>query len=431
MFSSFKLEKALAAMVLLTLIAVVAERNVLKVTKVIDHDSGLAATVYDDRVNGGATRSAFLDRDKFKWSCDLEQKVQYPFCGFELIFDPAREKGIDLSNFTKVRIWLDYKGPGRTIRIYLRNFDLAYSVPGFNATTKYNQIEFDAALLRDGPIEFNMSDFFVANWWLHQLNVHPEFSHPQFDNIVVFEVQTGNNSPRGHYELQLQRIEFTGHRLSTQRWYQFILGAWLVIALLFLAARILWLNRELKRRKRREQELLEVNQLLDMRGQQLEEIAKTDPLTGAFNRQGIEDAIKTGLLEWRRSRKPLSIIMLDVDHFKKVNDTYGHAVGDSVLTGIVDLVQRNVRAGDMFARWGGEEFVLVCRDTTASDARLLAEKLRSLIAAASFSHGVEITVSMGVAMLGGEETLDQLFIRADMSLYDAKKSGRNRVILAS
>jgi diguanylate cyclase (GGDEF)-like protein len=162
----------------------------------------------------------------------------------------------------------------------------------------------------------------------------------------------------------------------------------------------------------------------------LEEKSKTDSLTGAFNREGIEEIIKLGLWEWRSHRKPLSIVMLDIDFFKRINDTYGHAVGDHVLSTLSNLVQDYVRTDDLFARWGGEEFVLVCRNTRVEQAAIIAEKLRELIECHEFEENLRVTVSMGVATLSAIEPLEQLFKSADDALYDAKEQGRNRVVVA-
>lgn len=218
--------------------------------------------------------------------------------------------------------------------------------------------------------------------------------------------------------------------LTSERWYQAIVGSWLIAALLVLGLRIVRLNRELRRKNQRERELLEINSLLDQRGQQLEQKAKTDPLTGAFNRTGIEEALKVGLEERRRAARSLSIVMLDVDRFKPINDTYGHAVGDRILAGLSALVQENIRSTDLFARWGGEEFTLVCHDTDLRDAAAIAEKLRVKISLHDFGDELGVTASFGVATLGARESLEQMFERADQALYRAKEQGRNRVVVS-
>lgn len=429
MFSNFKFEKALAALVILTLGAVIAERNIIKSKTVIETNQGFEVSVYDDGGVGGGSRSELIDAENFEWRCELREGSRFPYCGFEILFNPDRQNGLDLSGYDQVKIWLDYKGPGESVRFYLRNFDPLYSKPGDNSSTKYNQVEFSTELL-DRPVELALDDFFVANWWIQARKVPPKLSHPQFNNVVVFEVQTGNGAPLGTHEFKLNRLEFTGSGTSTQLWYQVILAVWLGAAILYLSGRVLFQGQELKKRRQRERELEEINVLLDTRGKELEEMTKKDALTGAFNRQGVEEAMTLGLAESRRANKPLSIIILDVDFFKKINDQHGHAVGDRILMGLSELVQGNIRSEDQFARWGGEEFVLVCRNTPVEQAFQLADKLRQLIANYQFEDDLQVTASLGVASLASWESLDQLFVRADEALYEAKASGRNCVKMA-
>ncbi|MDQ2075933.1 GGDEF domain-containing protein [Marinimicrobium sp. ABcell2] len=427
--SRFGVEIALALFVVLTLVAIVAERPILQTGFTIDARHG-EVSHYNDSVDGGLSTSEIIDSDAMEWRCVLAEQAIYSFCGFELILDQARTDGLDLRNYDRIRIWLDYEGPTESIRFYLRNHDPVYSTPELHDTTKYNQIEFDAEMASGGPFEFSMHDFFVANWWFQRYRIAPELAHPQFDNIVVLEVQTGSAPQPGLHTFRMERVEFTGQVLTSERWYQGIVGSWLIAALVFLGSRTVKLNRELRRRSQRERELLEINALLDHRGQQLEQKTKTDPLTGAFNRTGIEEALKVGLEERRRAGKPLSIVMLDIDQFKPINDTYGHAVGDRILTALSTLVQENIRGSDLFARWGGEEFALVCRNTSLRDAAAIAEKLRVKISLHHFDEDVGVTASFGVATLGERESLEQIFERADQALYRAKDLGRNRVVVS-
>jgi diguanylate cyclase (GGDEF)-like protein len=110
--------------------------------------------------------------------------------------------------------------------------------------------------------------------------------------------------------------------------------------------------------------------------------------------------------------------------------TYGHAIGDHVLSALSHIVKQHIRTNDLFARWGGEEFVLLCRDTKIEKATLIAEKIRELIANFAFKDNVRVTASFGVATLNANETLEQLFNNADKALYEAKHQGRNRVHVA-
>lgn len=430
MLTKWRLEIILVTLVLLTLFAIAAEKKILQAAMVITPQSGYLLETYADTRNGGNSEAEIIDPHNFQWRCVLKDKYAYPYCGFEIIFDPKREQGLNLTRFTKIRLWLDYQGPNKTLRVYLRNFDPRYSSAEIDKSTKYNQIEFSTDLLVNQPLEFSLNDFFVADWWLLEFNIPPRLRHPQFDNIIMVEVQTGSIEPLGEHNFRLKKVELVGQRLSTEKWYLFIMSSWLAIFVIFLGYRIASLNSQVRSQKKRESELLEINSLLDVRSKQLEDKSKIDSLTGAFNRQGIEEAIRVGLWEWRSQKKPLSLVLIDIDHFKNINDTYGHAIGDHVLSALSNIVKQHIRTNDLFARWGGEEFVLLCRDTKIEQASLIAEKIRALIASFEFRDNVKVTASFGVATLNAHETLEQLFNHADKALYEAKHQGRNRVVVA-
>ena len=210
-------------------------------------------------------------------------------------------------------------------------------------------------------------------------------------------------------------------QLSTERWYLIIMSLWLALVLLYLLARLLRLQTVVQQQGQASRELQEINRVLNARSEQLVQMATTDALTGAFNRKGLAD--------WRLHQHPLGLVLIDIDHFKNVNDTRGHPVGDRVLAGLAQLVRSHVRAQDLLGRWGGEEFLLVCRDTTLPQAVTIAEKLREYIAAHDFGDGLRVTASFGVAAMDdGERPLEQVFAAADAALYQAKRAGRNRVV---
>lgn len=160
--------------------------------------------------------------------------------------------------------------------------------------------------------------------------------------------------------------------------------------------------------------------------QELRRMAVTDPLTGVWNRRHGEALLTADIAEARRTGRPLSVLMLDIDHFKVINDTFGHEAGDRVLTEMTDLMQTFLRDDDVLCRWGGEEFVLVLRDFDVPEASLLAETLRRTVES-SHLNGAKVTVSIGLATLDVNDTLASLLDRADQALYDAKGSGRNTV----
>lgn len=162
----------------------------------------------------------------------------------------------------------------------------------------------------------------------------------------------------------------------------------------------------------------------------LEELATYDSLTGIFNRQAIDSKLNYAISKVRRYPAPLSIILFDIDHFKKINDTYGHAVGDSVLKELSQVSQQTLRELDKLGRYGGEEFLIILQETTVAGAKTVAEKVRESIEALSFESVPQVTVSMGIAELKENETAEHFIQRADMALYMAKDQGRNLAIIA-
>ncbi len=162
----------------------------------------------------------------------------------------------------------------------------------------------------------------------------------------------------------------------------------------------------------------------------IEEISVTDSLTQLYNRLKLDNTLLIEVERGNRYQRPLSIILFDVDHFKKVNDTYGHQAGDVVLKDIASIVKRVVRATDMAGRWGGEEFLVICADTDLAGAIELSERIRVAIEDHDFEGVGKVTSSFGVAMQTQGGSDDEILADADAALYRAKEGGRNRVAAA-
>jgi diguanylate cyclase (GGDEF)-like protein/PAS domain S-box-containing protein len=164
---------------------------------------------------------------------------------------------------------------------------------------------------------------------------------------------------------------------------------------------------------------------------ELEQAAMYDPLTGLMNRRFLSENLKHEISRCLRSKKPFSLVLGDLDHFKLVNDQYGHECGDEVLKHVTGLLGDSVRAQDMVSRWGGEEFLILLPDTLMSGARVLARKLRSAIEHSRFTYNgesIKVTISFGVSECDCRETPDICIRAADKKLYEAKERGRNRVV---
>jgi diguanylate cyclase (GGDEF)-like protein len=164
--------------------------------------------------------------------------------------------------------------------------------------------------------------------------------------------------------------------------------------------------------------------------EQLRDQASTDPLTGVANRRTFMEAGEQEIRRNDRTGQPLSLCCLDADHFKQINDRYGHAVGDEVLVEIAKAAQAELRAVDLLARVGGEEFSILLPETNAAGAAAMAERIRVRTRQLELRGGaITATISLGIAQRTPGETLDQLLARADRALYASKQAGRDRVSL--
>jgi diguanylate cyclase (GGDEF)-like protein len=165
----------------------------------------------------------------------------------------------------------------------------------------------------------------------------------------------------------------------------------------------------------------------------LRQLAETDFMTGLMNRRSFLTVADDAVAFCRRYKRQMATLMIDIDHFKKINDTHGHAAGDDAIKSIADIINQSIRTTDKAARFGGEEFVVLLREIDQETAVLLADRIRTSIESATVRHGdvvIPITVSVGLAMFDeSDRDVQDVIERADQGLYVAKKTGRNRTFL--
>lgn len=172
----------------------------------------------------------------------------------------------------------------------------------------------------------------------------------------------------------------------------------------------------------------ELTQILQQKNSHLATLAMRDQLTGISNRHMFSELYEKELAMLKRYNGRLSLVMIDLDHFKSINDTYGHNIGDSVLREFAQVVSHQVREADILARWGGEEFVLLLRETMCDQAYVVCEKIRQRIESHMFAEVGNITCSIGMSEIDATDTLESGIERADRALYEAKRSGRNQTV---
>jgi diguanylate cyclase len=190
-------------------------------------------------------------------------------------------------------------------------------------------------------------------------------------------------------------------------------------------------QRQILKLNQRIQEMEQETDYLRQSAEKSRDLALKDTLTGIWNRQALNEILEKEYVRWQRYEKPLSLIVWDVDFFKRVNDNYGHAAGDKVLRTIAGIFQKATRDADFIARFGGEEFMGIFPETHLEEALILANKIRKKVERSKFHYEdkrVFITASAGLATFRSGDTIDDVFKRADRALYQAKQGGRNRCV---
>jgi len=180
----------------------------------------------------------------------------------------------------------------------------------------------------------------------------------------------------------------------------------------------------------RTESLLDTQKELLEDNSELTRMALTDSLTGLSNRTSMNQILRKEYSRFERHDQRFGIIMLDIDHFKNINDSYGHDTGDKVLKQLASIFENAIRASDLVARWGGEEFLICCTTIEEEDLLPIAETIRKLVASTSFESAGQITASLGCAAIVKGESIGELIKRADVALYEAKNNGRNQSVVS-
>lgn len=344
----------------------------------------------------------------------------YPGCGLILTLS-APEQGLNLGRFKTLHVRLSVTGDGQQDwRFYLRNYNQAFNIPGDPMSSKFNEIIFrpaDYGRSHEVPLDV----FTPATWWIKRYKVPLQLQGPDLSRVYAIEIAAGSDMSSGEHGVVIEELQFHGDWLDATLFYRLILLVWFLYGCATFMVNHLHMKQRLRHANRAKEEVEALNRSLSEESRRSRELACYDPLTGALNRLGGERLLADiGDL-------PFAFIYVDVDHFKQINDTHGHPVGDEVLKHLVSEIQLNSDALCHLVRWGGEEFVLLCLHYDLLRACALAERLRSRLE--EYPHwpaSLQVTASFGVAERAGDSP-ERVLKRADEALYQAKKRGRNRV----
>lgn len=385
----------------------------------------------DDRGVGGKSVATFETTDKGQvLACQLSKEYQWPFC--EISVKLAEDDNpVDISRFDFIRVRMKASGPGiQNVKTYLLNYGLEYSRPGNSNTRKINQVQYDPSK-ESYPLDIPLKSFAVPPWWVNEMGLSPLQAAPELDRITHLQIATGDYRSEGYHELLIESIELHGKWLSYGQVASIIIVMWVAFGFLVLVGNIISAQRSVSSERKTKEVLQDINSALSIEKIELQEQANRDHLTGALNRMGLRSHLLHLIARNHRDKSRFSLIFIDIDHFKNINDSYGHDLGDQVLQDFAQLVEQKIRVEYFFGRWGGEEFVLLCPDTNISQAKKVAENLRLIILTHKWPEGLQLSASFGVAEIQKAEDISSLINRADSALYLAKSQGRNRVVVSS
>ena len=391
--------------------------------------SGRAVDVVDDRIQQGKSVATLTRRpDALVMDCELRPGYQWPYCRF--LFTLNRDvQGVDLSAFDRITVDLSYEGPGsHDVRLSMRNAEPGISTPDDFMSQKIIETQF--IVPAQGIVTIPVKVLRTAPWWIDMRKIPLERTDVRIDNVTAIDLAVGSGGHAGHHRVVLRSLKFHGKLISQNHLLLILVATWIMAALAWLTYTRHHYRAQLRISATRLALLRQVNGALELEASELAGQAYTDSLTGALNREGLRDAL---MYKWRQqspSHNAMAVVFVDIDHFKQINDTHGHATGDEVLRDFAAAVHREIRVSDKLVRWGGEEFLIVCPATGAAEAQALANKLREAIHAHAWPCGLRLTASFGVTALHYGEDIGEAIKRADGALYLAKSGGRDCVRVA-
>lgn len=390
----------------------------------------------NDQVAGGhSTSSMELDGSAAILNCELTKTPDYawPYCGVSIGMTDKIFEGMNLEHIHTVRLNIDFEqldSPNSPrMRFYLRNFNSAYSQPDNEYTQKYNGLEYTPGA-GSGSVDIPIKNLQVMTWWLVDNSIPIRYSAPEFSNVTKVEFATGSGHYTGQYRMKIHSIELIGDYIATEKLMFSLLLFWISLALIYSAVEIRRSRQVIQHAHFRQDHLRKLNRELKEQNIHFAELANRDALTGAMNRHCIRDWLETNYDNANPKRGKLSALYLDIDHFKSVNDLYGHSMGDDILREFTMVVLSSLSASERLVRWGGEEFVVFCPGLDLEEAQVVAERIRHKVEAHIWIHGDTLTTSIGVATLNDDRP-NEMITRADEALYMAKRQGRNQVVVIS
>ena len=380
--------------------------------------------VGDDRSENGVSVGSLEKKGQdLIVHCHIAKKVNWPYCKLDFDFLKGAT-GIDMSRFEYMIIDASYTGPG-ALKFGLVMSEAEEGLTRLDQWQTFKVLQVESLdLPSNGKLMIPLNWFVVAQWWKDMAKPSIEHSVVNLDNIVYAGLAMNFGGVEGEHVLTLHSFRLHGKLISQADLLLILVAMWVLCAIGWLAILSLSLRTQLKDSKAAIALLSTINNALQLEARELAGQAHIDPLTGVLNRQGLRAALMntSSLLT-----DPMAVIFIDIDHFKSINDTHGHDIGDEVLRKFASVIASGIRSSDRLVRWGGEEFLIVCPMTNVYQGRILADNLRHSLHQQTWPAGLRVTASFGVSQHHERDEVGVAIKRADAELYRAKQGGRDRV----
>ena len=367
-------------------------------------------------------------------TCQIKSTDNYPFCELSFNLVSPFETPLDLTNYTKIAVKLAYIPPieqqDLNIRLQIRNYE-----PGLSTLNDIDSFKLNEAKLKIEQIntkeEFILyfDNFYIPEWWISARVSNYIDRQVNVERAVYLKVMSPEVLALGQHKIEVEHIILTGKIISLTSLIQLLAVLWLLVIIYHVFIVIQHNRTKAHKLQKKQHELEKMNAALALETNELKDLVTRDTLTGIRNRHGMRDLLLDLVSKTQNNDFKLSAMYLDLDKFKLINDNYGHDIGDQVLMAFSKLISENIRSNDLFARWGGEEFILICPQLDCLQAHLLAEKLRLLITEKIWPEDIKVTCSIGVTEYRPKEDITELLKRADNALYQSKARGRNRTTM--
>lgn len=394
---------------------------------------------FTDAGAGGNTQFEYKNAAQSAIECIIGDANSFNMCGNSCVFANhdivTRERllsdlayatqispkiTLDLSGYSGVWVDINYQGPANYLYLTLQNHEPALDLRDAGRQFRPQSVGIATSELHK-PVYVRLKEFKASDWWVQQFSLHRTESDTRFNRIQALIVEIKEQPHKSKHAIEVKSITFVGELISKENFYLIFVVAFATLVGLEGAFRIYSLY---KKHRDAQASLRRLNE----HNEKLLTVAFKDELTQLLNRRAIHEIVSNN--QRVKQQNGLAVVIIDIDHFKKFNDTYGHALGDKVLVNVAQSLKQVSRDYDQIARWGGEEFVIVTRDASPDNLLAYGEKLREKVASSPIfkdegADPIFVTISLGITQSHLDEGFDEALARADKALYRSKEKGRN------